>query len=171
MPVATKADIDKRVEGQTVASRFVQTVAEHPDTVALRWKQADDSWGEITYREYGEQAARVAGGLAALGLNHRDRIVLMMRNRPEFHITDAAALLCATPDGPTTTAAVRRRSRASSEAAAAPPPRDVSSATPVSADREKRGHAAGGPRCRWRARLWKAHAQRPLSVVVCPPAA
>ena len=94
MPVATKADIDKVVEGQTVPTQFLKTVTEHPDTVALRWKKADDTWGEYTYREYADTAARVAAGLAELGLTRGQRVVLMMRNRPEFHITDAAVLLC-----------------------------------------------------------------------------
>ena len=98
MPVATKADIDKVVEGQTVTTQFLRTVNEHPDTVALRWRKSDDSWGEYTYREYADKAARVAAGLAGLGLTRGQRIVLMMRNRPEFHLADAAALLCgATP--------------------------------------------------------------------------
>jgi long-chain acyl-CoA synthetase len=40
----------------------------------------------------------VAGGLAELGVRPGDRVVLMMRNRPEFHYADVGALLAgATP--------------------------------------------------------------------------
>jgi len=79
------------VEGQTVPKLFLETVAKHGDRVALRWKEGD-AWNEMTFNELAEQVARVAGGLAALGLGHGDRIVMMIRNRPEFHVIDAAAL-------------------------------------------------------------------------------
>ena len=42
--------------------------------------------------------ARAAGGLASLGVGAGARVVLMMRNRAEFHLADTAALfLGATP--------------------------------------------------------------------------
>ena len=65
--------------------------------MALRWKDGE-GWGEWTWRDYADRASRVAGGLAALGVGRGDRVVLMMRNRPEFHVADLAALLLgATP--------------------------------------------------------------------------
>src|SRR5437868_3176491 len=95
----TSDDIQQIVEGQTVASVFLQTVAKYGDNVALRWQdEDDDSWGERTYAEYGEEVARVAGGYKALGIQPGDRIVIMMRNVPEFHVADMAAYFCgATP--------------------------------------------------------------------------
>ena len=71
MPLQTTEELDALVAGQTVASRFLDTVAEHGDRVALRWKKADDSWGELTYDDYAAQAARAAAGLAALGRQAR----------------------------------------------------------------------------------------------------
>ncbi|HUS62032.1 MAG TPA: AMP-dependent synthetase/ligase [Acidimicrobiales bacterium] len=98
MAHVSKAHIDKVVAGQTVTTQFAATVAAHHDRVALRWHNADDSWGEWTWGEYSDAACRVAAGLAALGVQRGDRVVLMMRNRPEFHIADLAVLLCgATP--------------------------------------------------------------------------
>jgi len=95
---ATREDIDRASAGQTVPSRFLTTVAEHPEQVALRWKTAEDGWGEWTYAEYGDLVARVATGLQGLGVRKDDRVVLMMRNRPEFHVVDVAvAMLGATP--------------------------------------------------------------------------
>jgi long-subunit acyl-CoA synthetase (AMP-forming) len=97
MGKVTAEDIAQAVAGQTVATNFRDTVRARGDQVALRWK-AGDSWGEWTWAEYADRACRVASALAALGVQRGDRVVLMMRNRPEFHIADIAALLIgATP--------------------------------------------------------------------------
>ncbi|HZN15831.1 MAG TPA: AMP-dependent synthetase/ligase [Acidimicrobiales bacterium] len=90
----TKDEIDKVVQGQTVSSRFRDVVGAHGDAIALRWRNADETWGATTYGEYGDQACRVATGLSQLGLTRGDRLVLLMRNRPEFHVADMAGLLC-----------------------------------------------------------------------------
>jgi long-chain acyl-CoA synthetase len=47
----------------------------------------------LSWAEYGDCARRVAAGLAALGLGHQQTLGLLLRNRPEFHIADAGALL------------------------------------------------------------------------------
>ncbi|MCU1487086.1 MAG: Long-chain-fatty-acid--CoA ligase [Actinomycetia bacterium] len=91
------AEIDARAEGRTVVSMFLDTLAAAPDQVALRWK-VGEGWGELTWREYADQAARVAGALLAAGIGEGDRVVLMLRNRPEFHVADVGVLLAgATP--------------------------------------------------------------------------
>ena len=93
----SKQELDRLVDGQTVVSRFLDTVTSHPDRVALRWKEGD-GWGSWTYRDYADQVARAAAGLAALGIGRGDRVVLMMRNIPTFHVADLAVLLAgATP--------------------------------------------------------------------------
>jgi long-chain acyl-CoA synthetase len=98
MSKTTSADIDKIVEGQTVANRFVATVADRDDDVALRWQNPDDSWGEWTWADYGAQVARAAAGLADRGIGRGDRVVMMLRNIPQFHVLDMAAYLVgATP--------------------------------------------------------------------------
>jgi long-chain acyl-CoA synthetase len=98
VPDITAEQLDAAVEGQTITSRFLQTVEAHGDLVALRSKEGDDSWREWTYGEYADEVARVAGGLRALGVGPGDRIVVMLRNIPEFHVVDMAALFCgATP--------------------------------------------------------------------------
>ncbi|MCU1459401.1 MAG: Long-chain-fatty-acid--CoA ligase [Actinomycetia bacterium] len=89
--------ISGMVAGQTVTTQFLDTVRGRPNAVALRWKDGD-TWNEWTWADYADQAARVAAGLAALGVGHGDRIVLLMRNIVEFHLVDMAALLLgATP--------------------------------------------------------------------------
>src|SRR5690606_39952086 len=97
MPV-TNDEILQIVEGQTVPTMFLDTVRQHPDNVALRWREDDGSWGEWTFRDYADRVARVAGGLRAKGIGHGDRVVLMLRNVPEFHVLDTAVTFCgATP--------------------------------------------------------------------------
>jgi len=81
----------------TVTRQFAETVAQFGDHTALRWKEGD-SWAEWTWAEYAERATRIAGALGDLGIGAGDRVVLIMRNRPEFHIADVAVMLCgATP--------------------------------------------------------------------------
>ena len=93
----TKADLDQRVEGQTICSRFLDTVEANPDLVALRARDDGDTWRSWTYGEYADRVSRAAAGLAALGVGPGDRVLLMMRNIPEFHVIDmAVAFLGAT---------------------------------------------------------------------------
>jgi long-chain acyl-CoA synthetase len=89
----TSSDIDRTVEGQTPARLFAETVKRHHDRAALRWKDGDE-WAELTFADYGDRVARVAAGFGALGLGPGDRIVLMLKNCPEFHVLDMAALMC-----------------------------------------------------------------------------
>jgi len=88
----TSDELAKVVEGQTVTSRFLATVRARPDGVALRWKDGD-GWAEWTYADYAERACRLATALEGLGVGHGDRVVIMMRNRPEFNVADMAVLL------------------------------------------------------------------------------
>ncbi len=84
-------------ESRTLATVFRDTVRTYPDRVALRWKDGD-GWGEWTWSDYADRACRLAASLAALGVVPGERVVLMMRNRPEFNIADiATVLLGATP--------------------------------------------------------------------------
>ena len=94
-----RAEIDAEVAGQTVASRFAEAVSDHGDRVALRGKdEGTGEWHELTWRQYADQACRVAAGLRRLGVGRGDRVALMIRNVTEFHVADVAALLVgATP--------------------------------------------------------------------------
>src|SRR5581483_11671719 len=94
MSPETKDEIDRAVAGDTVTSRFAKTVADNPDRVALRWRTDAGEWDEWTWQQYADRACRVAAGLRGLGLDRGGRVLLMMRNRPEFHVVDLAVLLC-----------------------------------------------------------------------------
>ncbi|HEX5614734.1 MAG TPA: long-chain fatty acid--CoA ligase [Acidimicrobiia bacterium] len=92
-----RADLAARTEGRTLPVRFLETVAARGTETALRWKDGD-AWRELTWADYADQVARIAGALRGLGVRRGDRVFLMMRNRPEFHVADIAALfLGATP--------------------------------------------------------------------------
>jgi long-subunit acyl-CoA synthetase (AMP-forming) len=92
--IATKDELDRKVEGQTIASRWLDTVSAHPDNVALRAADGD-RWIEWTFADMADRVARAAAGLrGSLGVGRGDRVVLMMRNIPEFHVIDLATMFC-----------------------------------------------------------------------------
>ncbi|MEO6652235.1 MAG: AMP-binding protein [Ilumatobacteraceae bacterium] len=96
--MTTKQELDECVAGQTVARRFLDTVAHHGDTVVLRWKQHDGAWAEQTLDELADHTARLVTAFRELGIGKGDRVALMLVNRPEFHPIDLAVLFCgATP--------------------------------------------------------------------------
>jgi long-chain acyl-CoA synthetase len=91
------AEIAERVAGETLASSFLDTVAKHGDRAAVRWR-AGDTFESLSWGDMADQVARVAGGLRAAGVQPGERVVLMLRNIPEFHVIDLACVfLGATP--------------------------------------------------------------------------
>jgi long-chain acyl-CoA synthetase len=96
--MTTQNELDESVAGRTVASRFLETVDRRGDTAVLRWKQPDATWAEQTLNDVADTTARLVTAFRRLGVGRGDRVVLMMRNRPEFHPIDLAVLFCgATP--------------------------------------------------------------------------
>ena len=89
-----------QVAGLTAPKLFLDLVAAHPDVPALHSMNgaAPGDWNRWTFAQYADQVARAAGGLADAGLHPGDRLLLMMRNRPDMHWFDTAAqFLRATP--------------------------------------------------------------------------
>src|SRR3954451_457078 len=83
------------LDAATMAEAFQITAKENAGEVALRTK--DDSVS-ITWGEYAEKVKTLAAGLAALGVEKGQTVGLMLTNRPEFHLYDAAVMhLGATP--------------------------------------------------------------------------
>ena len=76
----------------TIPGRFLRTVTDRGADVALRHKVGEDV-RKVTFAEYADQACRAAAGLRALGVGPGDRVMMLMGNRPEFHVADIAALL------------------------------------------------------------------------------
>ena len=83
------------LDASTMAEAFQLTARDNAGEPALRTK--DDSVA-LSWGEYAEKVEKLAAGLAALGLERGQTIGLMLTNRPEFHLFDAAAMhLGATP--------------------------------------------------------------------------
>ena len=76
-------------DAETVCAAFQGTAAERGDQVALRTKDGEI---EITWADYADRVRRIAAGLHRLGLRRGDTLALMLTNRPEFHLADAAAM-------------------------------------------------------------------------------
>ncbi len=103
-PADVAARLDRLVAERTVPAEFLDTARAHLDRIALRWKEGT-TWRELSWGEYCDRVARVAGGLVALGAGPGDRIVLHLPNSPEFHIIDMAIMaIGATPVSIYTTA-------------------------------------------------------------------
>src|SRR5919205_4586611 len=83
------ATAPRAVGAATIAEAFRLTATDHADRVALRTKDDEVS---LTWSEVAERVDALAGGLHALGVRRGDRVGLLIRNRPEFHIADLAAV-------------------------------------------------------------------------------
>src|SRR5436305_13299579 len=96
--MTSTAELGAWVEGQSVTAWFRDAVLEVPNALPLRGKRPDGGWQELTWAEVARQSARMAAAYQALGVREGDRVLLFVRNRPEFHVADLAALLLrATP--------------------------------------------------------------------------
>jgi long-subunit acyl-CoA synthetase (AMP-forming) len=73
----------------TLCASFQDFVAKTPDAVVLR---TPGDGVTITWRQWDQRVRKIAAGLAALGVGRGDTVGLMLSNRPEFHLADAAAL-------------------------------------------------------------------------------
>src|SRR5262252_9276637 len=73
----------------TMCEVFQSTVAKYRDKPALR---TGGGGLQLTWGEYDARMRRVAAGLASLGVDRGDTVALMMINRPEFHVCDAAVM-------------------------------------------------------------------------------
>jgi long-chain acyl-CoA synthetase len=85
----------------TIIARFHERVRTHPERVALRYKdagagsagpQGGGSWHDVTWREYGEAAKKVAKALSALGFEPGDKMALLSGNRVEWHFADIGCI-------------------------------------------------------------------------------
>jgi long-chain acyl-CoA synthetase len=92
---ATAAMTRQALGAATIAEAFRITAAERAEEIAIRTKQ--DAF-TITWGELRERVDALAGGLAKLGVGRGDSVALMLSNRPEFHLSDLAAMMLgATP--------------------------------------------------------------------------
>jgi len=74
---------------QTMCAAYQATAAARRDETALRTRGGATS---VTWGEYAARVERAAAALHRLGLRRGDTLALMLSNRPEFHVADAAAM-------------------------------------------------------------------------------
>ncbi|TCO65821.1 AMP-dependent synthetase/ligase [Actinocrispum wychmicini] len=84
-------DVQREIDGQTVATLLRRNADEYGDQPAL-----SSHWGPdrttLTWAEFREHVAAVTHGLAELGLATGDRMLIMASRRPEHWIVDQAAM-------------------------------------------------------------------------------
>ncbi|NND74312.1 MAG: long-chain fatty acid--CoA ligase [Ilumatobacter sp.] len=96
--MTTSQDLHDRIVGQNIPKRFLTNLQRNGDVEAVNWKNADGEWERWTLQDVADRVARLTTGLQNLGIGHGDRVVMMIRNRAEFHPLDLAVLFCgATP--------------------------------------------------------------------------
>jgi long-chain acyl-CoA synthetase len=88
-PSAVRTEPRRALDEDTLCAAFQRTAAERPGEPALR--TAGDP-AVITWREYADRVRELAEGLASLGLRRGDTLALLLTNRAEFHLLDAAAI-------------------------------------------------------------------------------
>jgi long-chain acyl-CoA synthetase len=82
-------DAPRALYDDTLCAAFQRTAAQRADEIALA--DAGHPAG-VSWHEYGERVRRLAEGLHSLGLRRGDTLALLLTNRVEFHLLDAAAL-------------------------------------------------------------------------------
>ncbi len=70
----------------TIDGIFRETVGKFPDSIALRYYQAD-CWEKITYSELEKAVNVVAHGIFDLGIDDESKIAIMCENRPEWIVS------------------------------------------------------------------------------------
>ncbi|MBY8863410.1 long-chain fatty acid--CoA ligase [Nocardia sp. CA2R105] len=89
-PASISSNVRDALSMRTLGEAFLATVEARGGQPALA---TEDGTLTLTWREYGEQARRAGAGLVGLGVQRGDTVGLLLSNRPEFHVTDAGALL------------------------------------------------------------------------------
>ncbi len=86
-----RADIDRKVAGQTVCTLFQDAVAKYPNLDALKWK-TPQGWQSLSWQEYGERVRAIAAAFVKLGVKPGECVAILASNRPEHYLVDLAAL-------------------------------------------------------------------------------
>jgi long-subunit acyl-CoA synthetase (AMP-forming) len=94
--LSTRGEVGASLErAASVCELFQATARELADKPALRTAGGQQ---ELTWAQWAERMAAIAGGLAQLGVEHGEPVALMLLNRHEFALVDCAAMhLGATP--------------------------------------------------------------------------
>jgi long-subunit acyl-CoA synthetase (AMP-forming) len=85
-----RTTIEASLAEPTLCHAFLRVAGANEDHVALSEFGSERT---LTFADWREEARRVAGGLAQLGIGHGDRVGLLLGTRLEFHVIDIGALL------------------------------------------------------------------------------
>ncbi|MGH3441440.1 MAG: AMP-dependent synthetase/ligase [Nitriliruptorales bacterium] len=86
-----REDIERLISGQTICDLLRRNAEQHGEKPALSWKE-DGVWHTKTWRDYRQQVADVAVGLAELGAERGDVVAIMGANRREHVLADQGAV-------------------------------------------------------------------------------
>ncbi|MEB3029999.1 AMP-dependent synthetase/ligase [[Mycobacterium] nativiensis] len=86
--MTTTDPVSRLTQARSLCELFQRTCATRAGDLALR---TPDGGTALTWGEYGARVQRLAAGLSALGVCRGDTVAIMLTNRPEFHLIDAAA--------------------------------------------------------------------------------
>lgn len=81
----------KPFEEDTLTKVFFRAIDTRPREDALRYKE-DGSWKALSHEQIEQRVAQLAAALTAWGVQRGDRVAMLSENRPEWAITDFAAL-------------------------------------------------------------------------------
>ena len=96
--MTTSQELHDRIVGQNLPKRFLANVERNGDVDVVNWKNSAGEWESRTLSELAQDTARLVTSLKDLGVGKGDKVVMMIRNRGEFHALDLAVLFCgATP--------------------------------------------------------------------------
>lgn len=76
---------------ETISQLFINTIKSYPKD-DLMFHKVKDRYVPISTEEFGQKVINFSLGLKALGLNAGDKLVILSENRPEWTMTDIAAL-------------------------------------------------------------------------------
>ena len=103
------------IDYSTLIQPFLnRTTGSIKDRVYLRYKRAHgEAYRDMTFAEFGAKTRETFAGFAKLGIQRDDRIALLSESRPEWLMSDFAALALGAiivPMFPTLTAQIGRAS-------------------------------------------------------------
>lgn len=75
----------------TIVDLFWERTETSPAKSALRYKH-EGAWTDISWAEYGSRVRKAAKGLLSIGFSPGDKMSLLSKNRPEWHVADVACL-------------------------------------------------------------------------------
>jgi long-chain acyl-CoA synthetase len=89
---------------KSIAELFLRRIGDSADREAFRYPiaagEGPEEWRSMTWRQAGERAKAIAGGLRALGIGREDRVAILSNTRVEWILVDLGIMLAG---GATTT--------------------------------------------------------------------